>query len=164
MSDPNNRKVTRDFTRKRPLIEFTIDEDEFRCKKALDLTRLQNFMNRYRDSAGLKESEAVDAISSIMKLVLRRDSYVKFSERFTPSDDVDTDAEDFEPIDHTQVIDIIRWVMEQYTGRPTEPSPSSSAGSENGGAGTSSTVGASPAASTSTDFPLATPSTLSTTT
>lgn len=163
MSDPNNRKVTRDFTRKRPVIEFTIDDDVFSCKKALDLTRLQAFVNKFR-SAELQESEAVGAISNIMKLILRGESYVRFAKRFTPGDDVDTDADDFEPIDHTQVMDIIRWVMEQYTNRPTEPSPSSLAGSENGGAGTSFAVGASPAASTSIDSTSATPLISSTTT
>lgn len=162
--DPGQRTVTRDFTKKRSIIEFTIDGDVFRCKKALDLPRLQRLVNEFRDGDKLKEDTAVDAISRIMALLLRRDSYAVFAHRYTPGDDVDIDAEDFEPIDAEQVMDIVRWVMEQYTGRPTKPSSTSSGGSETDDAGTSSTVGLSPEDSTSRDFLSPTPVTLLTTT
>lgn len=142
--DPGQRTVTRDFTKKRPIIEFTIDDDVFRCKKALDLPRLQRFVAEFRDLNNIKNEDAVDAIGRMMQVMLRRESYARFAHRFTPGDDVDVDADEFEPIDHEQVMDIIRWVMEQYTNRPTKPSSTSSDGSGSDDAGTSSMAGASP--------------------
>jgi hypothetical protein len=154
---------TRDFSKKRLPIFFTIDEDRFDCFKSLDLEQLRRFANLSRelrvtahedDDEQAQAERAMDRagnIGSIMKIVLKRESYARFIARLQPDDDT-RELDDFEPIDPHQLVDIIRWLMEIYTGRPIEPSSSSSAGSRIDDGGTSSTAGVSLAGSDQLPF------------
>lgn len=153
MSSP--RKLTKDFSRPRPKIEFTVDADVFECRKVLPLPQLQNLVALFRET-GVDETNATARVGALMKLMLKKESYARFMQRFAPPD-VDDDADDdeseeIEPIDVPQVVDIIKWVISQYAGdRPTTPSSTSSGGSSTEDDGGSSTVGVSHVESTSTN-------------
>lgn len=144
----------RDFTRKRLPIQFTIGEDVFKCHKALPLGKIQEVMTALGGREALTQlgevdnadraSEVLTKIGGIMKIFMKPASYGRFLELLNPSDD-ELNQEDYEPLDQTQLTDIIRWLIELYTLRPTQPSPSSSIGLSDGTTGTSSTAGASPA-------------------
>lgn len=155
---------TRDFTKKRPPVRFTIDEVTYHCYKALDLDQLRRFANMASELARLKAEMdtneedtaraavsavdsaqlAIDKISSLMKIVMKKVSYAEFVARLQPSDEL-RESDDFEPIDHKQLLDIVKWLMEIYTERPSQPSSNSSATSPTDDGGTSSTAGASDA-------------------
>lgn len=146
---------TRDFSRKRLPVFFTIDDVRYDCYKALDMGQLQQFARLASNLSSITEdlkdsdetaqtaesaSHAIDRISGLMKIVMKKASFAVFIAKFKPTDD-EREADDFEPIDHTQLTDIIRWLLEVYTGRPTQPSSSSSTGSETDDGGTSSMGG-----------------------
>jgi len=156
------RRQTRDFSKKRPPVDFTIDEIRYDCFKALDLNQLAEFANLTRNlgeiskgfedgeptsvenarDAAARSTEAIDRIANLMKIVMRKASYGAFIARLRPTDEEREDP-DFEPIDYTQLLDIVKWLMEVYTDRPSKPSSTSSTGSETDDGGTSSTAGAS---------------------
>lgn len=168
---------TRDFSKKRPPVYFTIDDVRYDCYKALDFDQLRRFAgmasNMSQLSADLKikddgdeedelaavsaAQEAITQIGNLMKIVMKKTSYATFMEKFAPSDE-DRERDDFEPIDHTQLLDIVKWLMEVYTDRPSRPSSNSSDSSSNGDGGASSTDGASPAEFAPTSLPEPTPS------
>ena len=156
------RPHTRDFSKKRAPVYFTIDDIRYDCFKALDLNQLaafagltknlgditKDFENEEPESsdaaqhAAERSTEAIDKIANLMKIVMKKASYLTFISRLRPSEE-EREADDFEPIDHTQLLDIVRWLMEVYTGRPSKPSSTSSTGLETDDGGTSSTAGAS---------------------
>lgn len=59
-----------------------------------------------------------------------------------------------EPIGLRTLMKTLNWLIEQYTGRPTEPDSDSSPGSESPESGTNSTATTSAEESTSSDFRL----------
>lgn len=156
------RPHTRDFSKKRPLVFFTIDDVRYDCFKALDLEQLAQFAGLTRsfseiagnftengevsadevDEAAESTTAAVDKIAGLMKIVMKKASYSVFISKLRPTAE-EREAEDFEPIDYLQLLDIVRWLMEVYTGRPTKPSSNSSSMLETDDAGTSSMAGAS---------------------
>jgi hypothetical protein len=144
--------VTRDFSKKRVRVKFTVDDEEFLCRKSLPLGKLQDFVSQVKNTT-TDEQNALERIDDLMRVILTKDSYHRFHDRFLPGDEVDVDDEDFEPIDHEQVLDIMRYIIEQFTKRPTKPSSSSSTGLVTDDGGSSSTVGAPPAESTHTTSP-----------
>lgn len=156
------RPQTRDFSKKRPPVYFTIDGTRYDCFKALDLDQLTQFAGltksfseiaqdisdddvtspeRIEETAG-STSAAIDKIAGLMKIVMKKASYSVFISKLRPSEE-ERNADDFEPVDYTQLLDIVKWLMEVYTGRPSKPSSTSSDGSESADGGTSSTAGAS---------------------
>lgn len=149
MSNP----VTRDFTRARPPVNFTLDGETFNCQKALPLEAISKMMSMVETVADVGTTEmdkaraglaVIDKVMPIFKIMLKKESYRRFYARFNPELDTDGDVVDdeWEPIDAEQVIEIMTWLAERYTSRPTEPSSNSSAGSETGDGGASSTAGA----------------------
>lgn len=147
--------ITRDFSKKRPPVFFTIDDERYDCFKALDFEQLRRFVELSRSIGSLSvdaeesddsqidaASSAIDRVCDVMKIVMKKKSYAVFVTKVRPTDD-EREADDFEPVDPIQLMDIIKWLMETYTSRPTQPSSSSSTGSDNGDGGTSSTAGAS---------------------
>lgn len=148
-------KITRDFTKPRPPIEFTIDGDVFRCQKALPLEQLAKLMSSARAMEGEAENRDIKdvfaKITPIVRVLLKKKSYQLFMSRFQPPLDDEGDIADedgWEPIDHLQLMEIVKWVVEIYTKGRTESSEDSSSGSENAEPGSSSTAGAPPAEST----------------
>lgn len=158
---------TRDFSKKRLPVFFTIDGRRYDCFKALDLDQLTRFAALTKnlgdisktltsgdaddvevvevdaDEAVESTSVAINKISGLMKIVMKKASFATFMTYLQPTED-EREDDDFEPIDYTQLLDVVKWLMEVYTGRPTKPSSDSSTGSESDDGGTSSTAGASP--------------------
>ena len=158
---------TRDFSRRRPPVYFTIDDVRFDCHRALDLEQLRRFANLaagmgslVADAQDIEQAtrsaevaaDAIDRILGVMKIVMKKSSYLPFAARVKPTDE-DRERDDFEPVDHLQLTDIIKWLMGVYTNRPSQPSSNSPAGSASDDGGSSSTAGASPAESTRGDLP-----------
>lgn len=150
---------TRDFSKKRLPVFFTIDGRRYDCFKALDLDQLTRFAGLTKnlgdiskalspddedavDVAAESTTAAIDKIAGLMKIVMKKASYATFMTYLRPTED-EREEEDFEPIDYVQLLDVVRWLMEVYTGRPTKPSSESSTGSETDDGGTSSTAGVS---------------------
>lgn len=131
----------RDFSKKRPRIFFTIDDEEFDARKALPPAKLQEAMIKFR---GAKTEDDESAMEHIMEkltggleLLLKPDSYVRFLALMN-------DEEREEPIDVPQLTEIFGWLIEKYTGHPTQALPDSSTSSETGSAGTVSPDGVQP--------------------
>lgn len=133
-----------------------MDDQKFNCYKALDMDQLRRFANMARelrtdnvtgeDDQIAASVAKMDKIGDLMRIVLKKESATRFIELLNPTDEKRED-DDFEPIDPFQLLDIVKWLLEIYTQRPTEPSSTSSGGSANGETGTSSTAGALPTAS-----------------
>lgn len=154
---------TRDFSKKRTPVFFTIDGQRYDCFKALDFAQLRLFAALARGVSHLNaersESEpgevdeveaataAIDRILELMKIVMKKASYAIFASKLRPTDE-EREADDFEPVDPYQLMDIVKWLMETYTNRPSQPSSSLSPGSISDDGGSSSTAGASPEAVT----------------
>lgn len=122
---------SRDFTKKRDDVFFTVDDDRFDCWPGLiadDLKALGEVMGE-----GISVDNAVEKLYAVFNIVMQRESFNRFDERM---------HDRMRPIDLRQFTDIIEWLVEVYTGRPTQPSSTSSSGSGNGDAGSSSTAGA----------------------
>lgn len=158
---------TRDFTQKRPPVHFTIAEERFNCYKALDMDQLRRFANMARelrvDATDANDAdqaavsmEKIGKIGDLMRIVLKKESATRFIAILNP-DEEKRESDDFEPIDPFQLLDIVKWLMEIYTKRPTEPSSTSQPGSTNGETGTYSTAGALP---TESSFVHLTPQTV----
>lgn len=147
---------TRDFSKKRVPVYFTIDDTRFDCYRALDFEQLRRFANLARGIGDLKSTgeegsesdqveaatDAIDRVCDVMKIVMKKVSYQAFISKLRPTDE-QREAEDFEPIDPVQLMDIVKWLMEIYTKRPTQPSSSSHTGSTSDDGGSSSTAGVS---------------------
>lgn len=157
------RPHTRDFSKKRAPVNFTIDGVRYDCFKALDLDQLARFAGltssfgeisrgfsgevdgsdvEHLEEAANSTTVAVDKIADLMKIVMKKASYTIFISKLKPTPEA-READDFEPIDYHQLLDIVKWLMEVYTGRPTKSSSNSSSGSEIDDAGTDSTAGVS---------------------
>lgn len=143
--------IFRDFTKKRPPIYFTIDEDRFDCHKALPIESLGRLIIGSRGMSGTDEavdpSQVFDRIEPVVKVLLKKESYKRFMARFKPPLDDDgniIDEDDWEPIDHVQLMEAIKWAVEIYTKDHTQSPPDLSSGSLSGEPGSSSTAGVQP--------------------
>ena len=122
---------SRDFTRKREPVWFTLDDQRYDCYPALPLEDLQAFAAAMSD--GVTALNVVEKINDIMRLTLKPASYEVFVVRMADRND---------PLDVQQLFEIAEWLVETYTKRPTAQPSSSSNGSPSGDAGSSSTAGA----------------------
>lgn len=140
---PNDDGI-RDFTQ-RVDVKFRIDDDVFVGVPGVPGLALLRFGTLFD---GMTESQfAADpkALNEMMKLVLTDESAELFLARMDSRE---------KPISLGQMMDVLPWLMEKYGMRPTEPSSDSQPGSPSPDGGTSSTVVASPSASTSTSSAL----------
>lgn len=128
----------RDFTKKRRPVSFTIEDHEFHCVKGLSPKKIQRLMAVIRGSE-TDETNVLERLEQTMSIFLLPESFDLFKRLVDDDDD---------PIDLEQQLDILRWAVEVYTGRPLTESPDSSTSSETGTSGTSSTAGAPPEEST----------------
>lgn len=127
----NPMEPVKSFSRNRPPVRFEIDGDVFTAPVGLPAGTLAEFGVRYASAAnntGIKEQ--FDALSSVLELVLLRESYERFTARLTDPEN---------PIDLEQLNQVIVWLLEQYGLRPTVPSSDSSSGSPGPASGTSLT-------------------------
>lgn len=132
--------TTRDFSRPRPRIVFTVDTEEFEACPAIPADILLEFSARYEDAANLKGlGSQYEALTSLLELVLLEDSHARLRGRLRDRQ---------HPVDLDQLNDIVVWLMECYGARPTPLSPDSPDGPCDPALGTSSTAPALAAAST----------------
>jgi hypothetical protein len=140
-SAPPPAATTRDFTRPRKRITFTIDDDTFEATPVLPGELLVEFVTAYNDTAKVESiAEHVALLKQALKFVLLPESYERFSARL---------KDRHNPIDDDQLADVVLWLLEQYGLRPTAPSQPSSDGSPSPESGTSSTESTQPEAPTS---------------
>lgn len=129
----------KDFTVPRRRVVFRVAPDEFECVPALPPDALQEMMTKFRgaDFADAIKSHNVEhvmnGIRDIFKIFILDEHYDVFLTRMSDRRN---------PVDTQQLLQIVQWIIEVYTKRPTEPSQSSSTGSLDGDAGTSSAGGA----------------------
>lgn len=140
----------RDFTSQKQPIEFTIDADTFHAPVSIpapvlfDLLKMQNRLPQITE---MEPEEAFNLLGEMIRLLLAPDSAERFMERLYSRT---------EPLDLAeQVMPIIAWLVEEYTGRPLPPaSPSPNSSNSDG---TSSTDGAPAAELTLSTFPAIAP-------
>ena len=137
--------ATRDFSRKRETISFTIDGEVFEAVPALPGDVLAEFAVRF---SGTEDSDdlivRLSQWKAALELVLQPESYARFTARMKDSE---------RPIELEQSSEVIVWLLEQYGMRPTQPPLPSSDGSPSPELGTNSTVEAPPEESTSPPSP-----------
>lgn len=130
----------RDFSRPRPRITFTIDNDEFEAAPVLPGDIYAEFVTRYNGTAGGETyQQRYDTVKSALQLALLPESWERFAARL---------ADQTHPIDEDQMADVVLWLLETYGLRPTQPSQPSSDGPSSPASGTSSTEEQQPQAST----------------
>jgi hypothetical protein len=128
----------KDFTKKRVPVKFQVDDDIFECVPGLSIFALQDVMKLWRGSdltQAIKDGDAnkvIEVLTGIFKVFMVTESFERFMPRL---------ADTRQPIDTQQLLEIVSWIVEVYTKRPTEPSPDSSDTSPNGDGGTSSLAG-----------------------
>lgn len=132
---------TRDFSRPRNKIVFTIDGDVFEAAPVMPAQTLMEFAGHFAN-IGEAPGDNLDAMRGLLEMVLLPDSYLRLSERMRSKSN---------PIDIVQVSDVISWLLERYGLRPTQPSSSSADGSPSPESGTSSTGTTPDAGSTFSD-------------
>lgn len=129
----------RDFTRKRKPIRFRVGDNEYSCRKTLPVEGIQDLVKAIRrPTEDADETNAFDRVKTAFKLILKPESYETFDVNVRVADD---DDENDDAIDIEQLTEIIQWVLEVYTKRPTSRSSTSSDGSATADDGTSSTGG-----------------------
>lgn len=131
----------RDFSRKRKLIHFTVDDDVFEAAPAIPADLLVEFAVRYEQATGVDSlQETADMLTGVLELVLLPDSYTLLRARL---------KDRARPVELDQLDEIIQYLMGEYGLRPTQVSPSSSDGPPTPESGTSSTESTPAEASTS---------------
>lgn len=128
----------KDFSKKHTPVFFRIDEQDFEALPTLSIPVMQDLIGR---AGSLQEKnitpEIVGEILQIFTVILKPQSAQQFVARVNDTEN---------PVDLTQVMDILTWLMEIYGRRPTTPSPDSSDGLPTGTGGTDSTDGVSASA------------------
>lgn len=141
--------VLQDFSQRRPdSLKFRIDEDVFEAVPAVGANLMRDIIAMTDMSAladaraeGLTPEQATSKLPKVMEqvsktlgfldTVLLPDSAQRFAARMNSA---------VEPITLDQAFKVWTWLVEQYSGRPTQPSSPSANGHD--GTGTSSTGGA----------------------
>lgn len=139
--------ATRDFSKPRDPIYFTLDDERFDAAPAIPGETLAEFATRFsgEDETSRPPMEQVQAYLSALELVLVPESYARFRARLSDRE---------RPVELDQATDVILWLMEQYGQRPTQPSSPSSDGRPVPEPGTSSTDPVRPVGATSGPLPL----------
>lgn len=122
---------TRDFSRAVSALDFTADGDRFKATPGVPPTTLQKLVDISKQDL----SNNLEKVLDFYEIVLLEESFGLFKERFYSKT---------KPLDTFQCVEIMTWLLEQYTVRPTRPSlPSSDSSSTTADeSGTSSTDGA----------------------
>jgi hypothetical protein len=134
---------TKDFSKSRDDISFTLEDDTFHAYPGIAAGVLVSYVSKVNtailsaQSAGGVEAQSAggveaqyEACREVMELCLLKESYARFQERLD---------DNTQPIDLGQINDIAMWLFEQYGLRPTQPSDNSSDGQSSPESGTSST-------------------------
>lgn len=133
--------AARDFSRKRKRLNFTVDGDTFEAAAGLPGDIYAEFVTIYSStSEAATYQEQHNALKRALSLVLLDESWERFDARL---------RDKTRPIDDDQMSDVVIWLLEEYSNRPTQPSQPSSDGPASPESGTSSTENTQPEASTS---------------
>ena len=123
----------KDFTKKAERIVFQLDDDQFEARSVLPVPVMQELIRVSKElQVDALGEDALVKVLSIFNLVLLGQSAELFRSRVESVD---------KPVDLTQVMDIMVWLMEMYGQRPTQPSSDSSDGLPSETGGTISTAG-----------------------
>lgn len=125
----------KDFSKKREPIVFTIDGDEFSAFPMIPVPVLQEVVQIQRGKGDADKLDVVERGLRVLDLLLDGPSAERLRARMASRDLA-------EAVDFDQVSQIISWLMEVHTGRPTRPSSESSEPSPTGEPGQGSTPGA----------------------
>lgn len=110
----------KDFTKKFVPIQFQVDDDYFAALPTLPVPTMQEVI---RASKELRAEElgpdALDKVLALFDTILVVESRERFKARVSSLD---------KPVDLTQIMDIMVWLMEIYGKRPTQQSSDSSDG------------------------------------
>jgi hypothetical protein len=133
--------ASRDFSRKRKRLDFTINGDTFDAAPALPGDVFAEFVTLYTSTGDTETyQQQHDLLKQALELALMPESWERFADRLKDKE---------QPIDDDQMSDVVLWLLEEYGMRPTQPSPSSSDGPASPESGTPSTESTQPEASTS---------------
>lgn len=128
---------TRDFTKKREPVAFTIGAHTYNAYPAIAADPLADLGARLSGNLGNFETLGTDkqlaVLKEFLKEVLEPDSYELLNRQCSNRND---------PVEAPQLLDVSLWLMEVYGMRPTEPPSSSSDGSPSPEPGTASTESA----------------------
>lgn len=139
--------ATRDFSKPREPIYFTLDGERFDSTPAIPGGTLAEFATRFSGEDGTDRPplEQIQAYLSALELVLVPESYDRFHARLSDRE---------RPVELDQAADVILWLLEQYGLRPTQPSSPSSDGQPFPEPGTNLTEPVRPVGVTSGPLPL----------
>ncbi len=126
----------KDFSRKREPIEFMLNGVKLKAKTALGLTSMQRVI-ALKDRLGAVTEDKLSVFEDIFSILLHKDYVNTLATLLADEDD--------DPVDISQLNDIMVYVMERQGLRPTQPSGKSSGSSGDEELGTPSTGGVSPA-------------------
>ncbi|HEX9248495.1 MAG TPA: hypothetical protein VF856_03300 [Gemmatimonadaceae bacterium] len=112
-------------------VKFRIDDDIFYGVTGIPAMDLMHFGAMFEGLTERGIMQSPNALSDLFNLILRKESADLFIARMADKD---------KPITLGQAMKVLPWLMEEYGMRPTQPSSSSSGGSENPDDGTSSTA------------------------
>lgn len=123
----------RDFSKKRKKLLFSVDDDTFEAASAIPAEVMIQFAERITtaDPSRMTPKEQVGIFRDMLEMVLLPESMATMRKRMS-------DARN--PVDMSQLDEIIQWLFEEYGMRPTQDPSSSSNGDSLLGSGTTSTA------------------------
>lgn len=113
----SNQVRTRDFSRRYRELNFTADGESYVCLPALPPEAIQEVLTLTR-----REDIKTDlnVMTQIFEIVMTSSEAARIMARLK--------KDHKNPLGLVQVLDIVAWLVEEYTSRPTTPSVSSSTG------------------------------------
>ena len=135
MTEPG---IMKDFTTTRPaVVRFKLDDDVFEAVPQISAINALDFSSRYSSLSDKNVSleEATAMIHELIRMVLLPESANRFLDRMHSQTN---------PIGVDKFYEVLNWIFEFYTERPTQPGSDSSTGSDTRVDGTTSTVSTSP--------------------
>lgn len=123
--------ATKDFTKQREAISFTVEPDTFRAYPAMSAQTLIDFAAKAQALDQNDGAAMIGAYREVLAEVLEPDSFERFTARM---------SDRLNPIDPEQVNDIVAWLFETYGLRPTQPSEPSLTGPSSPEPGSGSTA------------------------
>jgi hypothetical protein len=113
----------KNFSKVRKVLQFQVDDDVFDAVSTIPAEVMIQFAEGFTtvDPTKMNPREMVSALRRVIEMVLMPDSLKVFQARM---------SDPANPIDMSQLDDIVTWLFEEYGLRPTvEPSSSSAGGS-----------------------------------
>ncbi len=120
----------KDFSRRPDPIKFMADGEEYTPHAKISAETLQDMLAAMR----LSKDDVILSLNTFFSLALDEEQATRINAR--------TKRDAKNPLDTGQATDIMRWLVEAYSSRPTQLSASSSSTSQTETSGTSSTAGA----------------------